>query len=271
MAEDANRSRFSLFTQQFFNRTLFKRVVFYIPVAVITLGQFNDSKELSLEAYNSIKTNFTHSLEYEKLSHLNIGRTISFVEDYFGPPEVVKVSQQNPDVHYQYYNIGKAVVTIMNHDGRVSGFTVIPTQTDFDPVLPYLDKSLAQINLGTEFFSEPEFFFDAFNLVYFAQGQNLGKQFIFLTWMAGIVEYGRFSRLRSDGELIPLNTAITQISGINESVLANQQDKVAQAIVNLQMNQPPNFYAFTELDTALIPESLLTRFEFKTYFGVHNG
>ncbi|MDN4502147.1 hypothetical protein QX776_07020 [Alteromonadaceae bacterium BrNp21-10] len=246
------------------------RALMGTALAMISFGQFNDTKELLSGIYQDITTHFTHQIQYDQLGHLTIGRTISYVEGFFGPPEVIKISKQLPEVQFQYYNIDKAVITIMNHNGRVGGFVVIPIANDFDPLMPYVGKKLHQTLLANQEYSEPEYYFDSYNLTYFAGTQNLGKPYMFLQWVTGFVEYGGLQRSLNTNTL-DQQISIRNIAKVNELFIADQQQEVANTILDLQQSEIANFYAYTELDSALVAESLLTRFEFNTYFGAHDG
>ncbi len=247
-------------------RAAFYKVIVSVTLTLISIGQFNDTKELVLATYEDIQANFTHQIEYERLELLNIGRTIPYIENQFGPPEVIKRSILDPEVRFQYYNIDKATVTVFNHQDRVAGFVVIPIAPDFFPNQPYISFALdtspmSEINSG-----DGGFYLDANNLVYYAESQDLGKQFLFLQRVTGFVEYGGLERSLSDTRISPEST-IEEIDSLNELLTAGLEDELVEGIMVFRQAQPPNFYGYTELDPALVTESLLTRIEFETYFG----
>lgn len=233
---------------------------------MVFFGQFNDTKELLTGIYEDTTTNFTHNIEYEKLEKLTIGRTIQYVEDFFGPPEVIKNSNLSENVTFQYYEIEKAVVTIIVNRERVSGFVIVPIVDDFDPEIPYVRAKLSETSIAFENESESGFFFDASNLIYFAESHGMGKEFMFLNQVVGFVEYGEFAR---SGEEIEksIESDILLIKTINDLFALDEQDEMTKSMKQLRGNGLANFYGFTELEADLIAESLLTRFEFSTYFG----
>ena len=49
--------------------------------------------------------------------------------------------------------------------------------------------------------------------------------------------------------------------------ILDDQENMGEVINDFRETEAPNFYAYTELEPSLIAESLLTRFEFNTYFG----
>lgn len=237
-----------------------------VATAMVTFGQFNDTKELLTSLYENVTTNFTHSIQYTKLDELAIGRTIGYVEDFFGPPEVIKTSPSIEGLVYQYYNIEKAIICIMNYGDRVAGFVVIPVADDFTPTIRY-----SSFNLGNSPFSSTNeeingVFFDANNLVYYSEAVDLGKQYMFLQQVTGYVEYGNL--ITSVNE-VPIDkiTTIELISQINDLFLSDNTDELDTKISDFRETHSANFFAYTELDAGLISESLLTRFEFKSYFG----
>lgn len=247
-------------------QTFLYRVFVSIALAMISFGQFNDTRELLGDLYDDVTARFTHQLEYDKLGQLSIGRTIEYVDELLGPPEVRKQSSYYEGLSYQYYDIGKAVITVFNHNGRMSGFVVIPTVSDFSPTMLYVDETLGEQTIASAFTNPGDFYFDANNLVYFAEAQDLGKQFLFMQLVTGFVEYSELATV--DENTAPAEQTISEIGTLNDLLLADDQDQLAEQIYRFRENHFPNFYGFTELDPSLIAESLLTRLEFVTYFGV---
>ena len=248
------------------NQPLAYRALVGTALAMISFGQFNDTKELLGGLYGDIKTNFTHQIEYEKLSELSIGRTIGFIEQSLGPPEVIKPSAISPEVQFQYYNINKAVVTILANNGRVVGYIVVPLVESFSPVMPYIEKTLGEQAFDSNKTVDPDFFFDANNLIYFAESQDLGKQYLFLQLVWGFVEYGSLERIVNENALTNEST-VNAIRTINAQFVEQDFDALSESVYQFRTNESANFYAYTEADVNLIPEALLTRFEFNTYFG----
>lgn len=246
-------------------QTRIYRWVVGTALAMISIGQFNDTKELLGSLYEDVKTHFTHQTEYAQLELLNIGRTIGYIEENFGPPEVIKQSQLDDNINFQYYNLEKAVVTIMEKQQRVVGYVVVPTHKTFAPIMPYVEDELGAQSFDANDTLEPEFFFDANNLVYFAESQDLGKQFLFLQRVWGFVEYGAL-KTQLDGEERSIDASIQLIQGINSLYLQERFDELSESLYAFREQHAPNFYAYTELDVNLVPEALLTRFEFTTYF-----
>jgi len=231
-----------------------------LAAAMISFGQFNDTRELLITLYEETTTNFTHAIEYDKLKELAVGRTISFTEGIFGAPEVIKKSSYKEGLIYQYYNIDKAVLCILNLDGRVAGFTVIPREDDFSPQLNYVTDTLGEstyVNAGDY---SGDIYLDVSNLIYYAESQDLGKSYIFLKKVTGFVEYGRLAVDEQSQDSKAL------IIAMNDNILAQNITAFEQQITDFRQSQKANFYAFTELDPSLIADSLLTRFEFQTYF-----
>ncbi len=247
-------------------RATIYRVIVSVTLTLISIGQFNDTKELVLATYEDIQANFTHHVEYERLSLLNIGRTIPYIENQFGPPEVIKRSKVNPEVSFQYYSIEKAIVTLFNHHERVAGFVVIPIASDFYPEQPYAPFSMDASPLSAINTGDGGFYLDANNLVYYAESEDLGKQFLFLQRVTGFVEYGGLERTLN-GTVIEPATTIEDIDALNDLLVSGLEDELVDAIMQFRASQTANFYGYTELDPALVTESLLTRIEFDTYFG----
>lgn len=253
--------------EQLSRRRAAYRVLLSVALAMISFGQFNDTKELLSDLYERVTTNFTHTIEYKKLDELSIGRTIDFIEAQFGPPEVIKQSAYDDNVVFQYYNLKKAVVTILNHKGRVAGFVVVPLKDDFAPTMPFVEKAIGTQTFQAEMKDTGDFFFDANNLVYFAESQDLGKRFLFLQRVLGVIEYGKLTTFDSNDEAHDSEKTLDMIGSFNDLLLADDEARLVTAIEGFRTTRKPNFYAYTELDPSLIAESLLTRIEFSTYFG----
>ncbi|GLR69439.1 ETEC_3214 domain-containing protein [Agaribacter marinus] len=263
--ENSKDSKAAKFSFNFFG---FKGIV-GVAAAMITFGQFNDTKELLTALYENITTHFTHKVQYEQLDVLAIGRTIGFVENSFGPPEVIKASEEAEALIYQYYDIGKAVVCILNHNERIAGFVVIPLVEDFSPKIRYGDVNLGQASFDSASQDLSGVFFDANNVIYYAESTDLGKNFMFLQQITGYVEYGKLASKTFDTPSEAL-TNIELIQQINYHFEAGESDQLDIKIDRLRATKSANFFAYTELDASLISESLLTRFEFKSYFGKEN-
>lgn len=247
-------------------RATIYRVIVSVALTLISIGQFNDTKELVTATYEDIKAAFTHGVEYEQLESLTIGRTIPYIEETFGPPEVIKTSSYQPEVRFQYYNIDKAIITVFNLGGRVAGFVIVPLVYDFVPPQPYQDfpfskQTISQISTGDD-----GLYLDASNLIYYAESKDMGKQYLFLQRVVGFVEYGGLELFVNDVE-VDSDQIVQQIMVLNEFLEAGSEDELIEAITVFREAYPPNFYAYTELDPTLVTESLLTRIEFETYFG----
>lgn len=240
-----------------------------VAAAMISFGQFNDTQELLTGLYENITTHFTHKIQYEQLNVLAIGRTIGYVEKHFGPPEVIKVSSNVDNIVYQYYNIEKAIVCVMNFKERVAGFVVVPIVDDFRPDIRY-----SKVDLGSDSFANLNkevsgVFFDANNLVYYSEAVDLGKEYMFLQQVTGFVEYGKLVSLSeelADSESNP----VAKIEEINSLFVSDETLVLDEKIADFRENHSANYFGYTELDASLVLESLLTRFEFKSYFGNEN-
>lgn len=244
----------------------FYRVVVSTALTLISIGQFNDFKELVIATYEDIKTAFTHEVQYEQLETLSIGRTLEFIEETLGPPEVIKSSNYHPEVRFQYYNIDKAIITVFNHGGRVAGFVIVPMSFDFHPALPYRDFPLGQQPISSGSSGDDGLYLDASNLVYYAESEDLGKQYLFVQRVIGFIEYGGLALFAEEEQIDPL-TVIDDIVALNDYLESGMEEELIESVSVFREIYPANFYAFTELDPTLITESLLTRIEFETYFG----
>ncbi|GGF64714.1 ETEC_3214 domain-containing protein [Alteromonas lipolytica] len=242
------------------------RIIVGVALTLISIGQFNDTKELLSATYEDIKTAFTHEVQYEQLESLSIGRTIPFIEATFGPPEVIKTSSFQPDIRFQYYNIEKAIITVFNNNGRVAGFVIIPLSEDFIPTLPYQDFPLARETISKVSSGQEGLYLDASNLIYYAESEDMGKQYLFLQRIVGFIEYGGLELSLNDAIIDP-SLILDDILVLNEFLESGEDDELIEGITAFREEYPANFYAFTELEPSLVTESLLTRVEFETYFG----
>ncbi|RDV24759.1 hypothetical protein DXV75_11810 [Alteromonas aestuariivivens] len=213
---------------------------------------------------------FTHKQQYEDLTLLSIGRTTDFVEGIFGPPQVIKPSTSNPEVVFQYYHTGKALLTIFNHNQRVAGFVVIPLVRDFYPSIHYINRTLGQQTVAELIPAQQDFYSDTNNLLYYAEANTLGKEYLFIQLAVGFVEYG-MNELVWQGARVPATDVIKSLQRINQHYLSENTDALMLELEKFRSSTPPNFFALTELDGRLVADSLLTRVEFQSYFGnVHD-
>jgi hypothetical protein len=263
--EELEESAASIHSRRAYIYQIFVSVALFI----VSLGQLNDTIDLLSATYDKLTTNFTNQIQYDMLDSLNIGRTSEFIENIYGPPQVVKYSQLQEYVQFQYYDIEKAVIIILTNNARVAGFVVIPTVDHFSPVTPYLQEPIGLTSFSDSSSADNGFFLDANNLVYYAEAQELAKQFLFINRVIGFVEYGMLERTLNDENLATTETR-EHIIHLNDLVNSGNETLLLEELNQFRQTQSPNFYAYTELTPELIAESLLTRIEFNTYFGKTN-
>ncbi|WP_145981847.1 ETEC_3214 domain-containing protein [Shewanella benthica] len=222
-----------------------------IVAVMLSLGQWNDTKDALSSVYKDFVTNWTNDIEYKQISTLHVGQTQDYVTSVFGTPHVSKKSKSDADVNYFYYGNKKYQLTLAIKDERLSGYAVVGLDPDFQVSIPYTDKTLLSIPLNSHFSQTEAYYSDANNLEYYAESHDLGKKVMFYNLILGVVNYGNFSP--SD---------LSRISNLNADLDRGLEDVSVSLAASRKLQ--PNYFAITELAPQVMVEGLLTHFEYKT-------
>jgi len=220
---------------------------------MISLGQWNDTKDVVISLYEEVISRFTNQVEYSHLEKLRIGFTKQYTEELLGSPQVIKSSKSEKDLQYYYYNHDKfLLITFINHE-RLQGFSVIAKNEDFLAPIVYIKKQLNTLPLDDYLPSQGNFFTDVGNIEYFAETYELSHSLMFYNLSLGHINYSLTDSPYSQ-KIIAVNDALNMGDDFDFS--------------NLSFSTPliPNFYSITELPKKVIFEALLSNYEMSNLF-----
>lgn len=237
-------------------KTLFKKFSdFAMPLMllIISIGQWNDTKDVILSTYEEVISRWTNTLEYEKLSQLRIGYSSEYVESLLGLPQVIKHSRLSENTIFSYYGTPKYILTTAIKNNRLSGFSVVALENDFYGPIVYLNKKLNEKSLDSYIPSQGMFDTDFGNIEYFIENYEFSRNLMFYNFSLGAINYGLFT-----------DDVRNKVKAINRQ-LNNGVDLPLNKLT-VQSKILPNYYSVSELSTDIMMESILSRYEMTALF-----
>lgn len=237
--------------------TKIKNLSLTIMFLMISLGQWNDTKDVVISLYEEVISRFTNQVEYNYLEKLRIGFTKQYTEELLGSPQVIKPSKVKEGLQYYYYNSDKfLLITFMNND-RLQGFSVISKNKHFLAPIVYIKKQLNSLPLSDYLPSQGSFVTDAGNIEYFAETYELSHSLMFYNMSLGHINYSLLDSTYSK-DIISVNDVLNMGDDFDFSTLSFSTPLI------------PNFYAITELPSEVIFEALLSNYEMSNLFANTN-
>lgn len=233
--------------------------VFTIAAVMISLGQWADTKEILISAYESFVTHFTDKVELQKLSEVKVGANLTYLETIFGDAKLIKVKPQNTGLQYRYYHEPKFLLTLAVVQQRIVGYQIISLQEHFTPHIAFSDQHLGVQPISAHQSFHGSFNTDTSNLRYYLESLTLGREGLFLERQLGFVEYGAATEQYQ-----------TELQQLNDLLLQDYDDeKMIQISSAVRSKLVPNVYSVGEITLEQSADMLLTRYEYKAYF--HQG
>jgi hypothetical protein len=226
-------------------------VALTVVAIMLSLGQWNDTKDALSAVYESFVAKWTNDIEYKQISTLHVGQTQAYITSVFGNPHVSKKSKSDTGIVYFYYGNKKYQLTLAIKDQRLSGYAVVGLKADFQVSVPYTEQALLSSPLDSYFTQTDSYFSDANNIEYYAESHDLGKKVMFYNLIIGSVNYGNFSHDDSSA-----------VKKLNADLDRGIED--VSSALEASRNLKPNYFAVTELAPKVMIEGLLTHFEYKT-------
>jgi hypothetical protein len=224
-----------------------------LMLVMISLGQWNDTKDVVLSAYEEVISRWTNSLEYSDISKIRIGFSSDYIKKLLGEPQVVKVSNISEDIVFSYYSSSKYLLTTAMKNNRLSGFSILSLKSDFLAPIVYLNKSLNTNSLNTYLPTQDKFVTDFGNSEYFIETYELNHSLMFYDFSLGLVNTGTLS-----------NDLKNEIRDINDQL--NKGEDVPFNKLTISEKIVPNYYSVSELPSDVMFESMLSRFEMAALF-----
>ncbi|WP_354624109.1 ETEC_3214 domain-containing protein [Psychromonas sp. MME2] len=231
-----------------------KNIAITIMALMISMGQWNDTKDVAISAYEEIISRFTNQVEYDRISQLRIGFTREYVHQLLGQPQVIRTSKQHQEVKYYYYNSDKYLLTTFIQSDRLVGFSVLAKKNDFEAPIPYLGLFLNNNVIANYLPSQEIIRTEANNIEYYAETYELSKNLMFYNLVLGRVNYQPSELNHSE-----------QIRAINQRL--NTGEEFDLSADTLSSSITTNFYSITELDSDSSFEALLSEYEMNAAFG----
>jgi len=233
-------------------------IIIGIGFVMITFGQFADTKELLTFAYHNFITHFTDQVELENLTEVSVGANPQYIENVFGIAQLIKQSTTNPELEYRYYHAPKYLLGVAIERGRVRGYVVTALRDDFYPAVPFVGASLSEFSFEEYGPFNNQFTTDNTNLVYYLEGQQLGREGMFLNQYVGYIEYA--------GQFADRTLALNQISALNDELVLGEEDAVADRLGHFRAHAKPNFFVVGDFKLETAADMVLTRFEYQSHF-----
>jgi len=257
MKEEIKENRLNSFISGQFFFSKFKGSFITFLAIIIALGEYSEAVALINDGTKTIQSEFTNDLEYDVISKIHVGNTVSYMESILGNPQVSRMI--NEDVNANYFYDDKYLLTLFYKNTRIVAFTVLPLVEDFHPEVTKTASSqwiLGKANF-LSFPANPQSYTvdHATTASYYLESFDKGRTGFFVQSYLGKVSYTIESVSTQIVELYN-----TDVHGIDREVLKLQ--------TKLRQTEIPNFYGEGELGLELIEKSILTGAEFNSYFGL---
>lgn len=234
-----------------------KTFFFGLFALTIALGSYSEAIALIGDGWDSVKSQFTHEVEYETLAKIHVGNTVVYAENLIGSPQVSRDIAEGVVANY-FYN-DKFLLTLFYQNDRIAAYTVLPLMPDFQPRIYAAEKKslhLGQFNYAQFPGNATHYLIDHSKTAsYYLERLELGRAGLFVNSYLANVEY----RNTQQSELIPALYE-KEVHGTDDEIIASQG--------GLRNSLVPNLYGEGELGIEYIEKSLLTDAQFNAYFGL---
>lgn len=240
---------------------LMKRVqsiVFTVAAVMLSIGQWSDTKEMSIEVYEGFIAKFTDMIELDRLSSVKVGGNINFIEQSFGIATVIKASRTTENLEYRYYPDSKYILTVATQNNFIKGYQVISLKETFYPDLSFSEQSLGQFSYSDYSPYYDDIRTDNANLTYYLESHSLGRAGLFFNQFITYVEYGASYGNASESK--------AGITALNESLLEQGQEGSTEIINTLRSTIMPNVFSVGDIDASTAADMLVTQYEYAAYF-----
>lgn len=224
-----------------------------VAAIMLSLGQWNDTKDVVGMLYESVITNWTNEVEYEQISQIKVGQTHDYIQTLIGVAQASKSSKIDSGVTFYYYSNPKYLMTLVVKDNRLSGYSVAALNDSFHAEIPFSELMLNESRILDQITELENYYTDNGNLDYYVESHSLGRNAMFYTLTFGMVNYGSLGI-----------SALDVISQINHKLNQGEEPTVSE-LAKIR-TQKPNVFAISEIGADVMVEGLLTRFEFNAYF-----
>ena len=239
------------------------RIIVTVSLPLIAMGQWVDTRDLIIDSYQGFVTHFTDQVELNMLAEVRVGGNLDYLEEVFGVAKLIKSSATQDNLQYRYYHHPKFILTLAVSQNQVVGYTLTTLKADFAPPITFSD-----LTLGEQQFAEMQnfgevFTADAANIHYYMEQKQLAREGLFYNRYLTHVEYGA----ETIDEESAVEPVAQQLNRIADAYALNDTDRLRSELTALRQQQKPNTYTLGQLTLEQAAETVLTRYEFKAYFG----
>lgn len=227
-----------------------------IMAAIVTLGQYSGAVSVIANGLDSLRSTFTHTVEYELLDQVHVSNTESYIESLLGNPQVSRAI--NDDIVANYFYNDKFLLTVFIKDSRVAAYTIIPLLSDFAPIIIENSglKWILQESTYSKFPANPKTYLvdHSKTTSYYLESLDTGRAGLFVQNYLGNVS------LTSTQETnLHIDLYDREVNGTDEEILKSQ--------TRLREMSRPNLFGMGTLTLELVQKSILTGAEFTSFFG----
>lgn len=231
----------------------FRNLALTLMMLMISMGQWNDTKDVAITAYEEIISRWTNNIQYEKLAKLRIGYSEVYIQDFLGEPQVIKSMSSLEDGIFSYYSSSKYLLTTATKNGQLLGFSVLAINSDFNSPIVYLDKNLNEKQLDKYLTNSDNYVTDFGNAVYFFEVSELGRQNMFYDFSIGTLKVSTLPEVVS-----------AKIKNLNEQLDRGNEPLFESLEISPLVK--PNYYSVSEFSSEIMHEGILSKYEMKALF-----
>jgi len=233
--------------------TKLKNIGIAVVIVMLSLGQWDDSKDAVVSVYEEVISRFTNIIEYKRLDKLRIGLTEQYTQKILGPPQVIKASKLIEDLQFYYYDDNKFLLISFIKNKRLSGFTLISKNSDFLAPVAYIKKQLNSAPIGDYLPSQDTIHTNIGSLEFYSESYDLSRNLMFYKLLLGHVNYTQ-SNTEYSQTIIDVSNQLSLVEEFDFSAVVFPSPLI------------PNFYSITEYSAEVMLESLLSNYEMSALF-----
>ena len=226
-------------------------------LGLMAIGQWGDTKDIAIEAWQLTMSNFTHKYEYESLEQVNVGSNLNYISNYFGQPKLIKKSKYHDQLRFAYYLEEKFILTLVLENERINAYTVTSLVHDFVPN-DLLNKKARQNTktIADNYKAIEDFTLDFNNVEYILVKEELGKEKLFVNQYFGAIGY--------NGDINVVSSEFRHL--YDKLAIDETAPELLGEVKKLTGKATNNFYGVGEVGLSVVADSVLTNFEYSLYY-----
>ncbi|WP_413113731.1 ETEC_3214 domain-containing protein [Thaumasiovibrio sp. DFM-14] len=231
-----------------------KSAIFYVAAMIVSIGNWNDTEAVLINAYQRVVANWTNTNEYALINRISVGHSYEYVLSSIGLPQAVKTSRIDPDLHFGYFNFDKFLLSISHKNNRITGYAIQALNTEFKADIPYIEGALFTQSNNEMIEYPDDYFFESGNVEYYLDAVEMGRNALFQQVLVGQYNYIPEHQLSPE-----------KIVSLDRGYVLNQKENT-QSLKNDLRQQLANTFIVFENDVDEALDMMLTRYEYAMYF-----